>query len=703
MEQYQLNFNTNAKLEKLIGRELITNNVIAIFELIKNSYDAFAHRATITFENFIISYDDMQKNGKMEQVISNDNSRIIIDDDGFGMSFEDIKQKWMEIGTTSKEDQYVKIAANDANDKRVINGEKGIGRFGTDRLGAMLHLVSIGNDGYEKSTIDIDWNQFDNHEITIQDVKFECYVEHFNEPQKTGLTLEITQLRDMWTKSDIMKLKRHLSKLISPFSQEQEQFKIFLNYNHQGQERIVNDSFEYATTGIEASIDKRGVMGYSIYTSLDEEKKQLLMPSPSFGPVRLKILYMDRAAKIIFTKKTGTSTKDYGNIKVFRDNFRVLPYGERENDWLGIDNIHAQGTFRTFGTRDLVGYVQISKIHNTKLRDATSRQGLNEDIKEFQEFKAFIWRCIDLLQSYVFKQLKQESEKQGAVITEKVKEIKQDITDFKREIPLLYDDIRIPEKDKRLLVAKTTETLEVINQNIQFVEQANRHLSTRIKVMEKTVSSGNRVFTMLHAVKNRLVTLEAIMANAAMEAEKRNIPFDRAQADKALSDIEKMVLSAMRRISPQKARRDTIILSHFVKEFIEESKEIYQDVQFIFEEDKFYRIFVNVEDLRISLENLLDNAVKAMQSQTEKKIMIYLTKEEKSIKLYFEDNGHGIPPENAPFIFNVSYTTTNGSGFGLPSVLDFMKSEGGDINLLEQGNLKGASFELTFPLKGGLC
>ena len=118
--------------------------------------------------------------------------------------------------------------------------------------------------------------------------------------------------------------------------------------------------------------------------------------------------------------------------------------------------------------------------------------------------------------------------------------------------------------------------------------------------------------------------------------------------------------------------------------------------------DNYYRIFVNVEELRISLENLLDNSIKAMVSEREKKIHIYITKEEKNLKLYFEDNGIGISKENSPFIFNVSFTTTNGSGIGLSNVLDFMKDEGGDINLLEAGKLKGAAFELTFPIKGGI-
>ena len=686
MDKIALSFSTNAKLEKLIGRELITNNIIAIFELIKNSYDAFAHSATISFEGFNVCSKDLEKMRRSDRVISNENSKIIIKDDGSGMSFEEVKTKWMEIGTTSKENTYIKKASDYSNDKRVINGEKGIGRFGADKLGSLLKLISVGAEGYEKTTLEIDWNKFDDHEKKIQDIDFDCYVERCTTPQNTGLTLEISLLRDKWTVSDIVKLKNHLKKLISPFAQEQERFQIYLEYSENDIERIVNDSFEYATTGITANIDKYGFMEYNIYTALESERKEIKLAPPGFGPLKLQILYMDKAAKSAFTRRTGTTTKDYGNIKVFRDDFRVLPYGEKENDWLGIDNKHAQGAFRTFGTRDLVGYVQISKIDNPILKDATSRQGLNEDIKEFDEFKAFIWRCIELLQTFVFNQIKQDSEKQGEIIKGKVKEIKKDISVFKNEMPDLYENIAISDEDKELLVTRTNKTLETINNNIDYVEQANRQLSNRVKVMEKIVGAENRLYDMLHAIKNRLTALEAVVSNLEIEAKKNS----------------KMVMSAMRRSSPRRKKRDTIILSYFIQEFIEENKKVYPDIEFEFNIDNYYRIFVNVEELRISLENLLDNAVKAMQKEQNKKILIYIIKQSKSINLYFEDNGTGVSEKLAPFIFNVSFTTTNGSGIGLPNVLDFMKDEGGDINLLEQGKLKGAAFELIFPIKGGV-
>lgn len=698
MSKRYLNFSTNAKLEKLIGRELITNNVIAIFELIKNSYDAFSDTAMISFVNFNINEKDLKNKKKRDVVISRNNSIIVIEDNGVGMSYEEVKTKWMEIGTTSKEGAST-VTSND--NKRTINGEKGIGRFGTDKLGSKLKLISVGKGGYERTTLSIDWNLFDDHSKKIQDVFFECNVETLEVWSQTGLRLEISSLRDKWTNGDVLKLQQHLKKLVSPFSQEQDNFKIYLKFE-KFMERIINDSFEYATTGIETTIDSTGLMHYELFSDIDSIKKEIQLEEPTFGPVRLNILYMDKAAKIAFTKRTGTTSKDYGNIKLFRDNFRVLPYGEKENDWLGIDNKHAQGAFRTFGTRDIVGYVQISKTDNPLLRDATSRQGLNEDIDEFEDFKNFIWKSIIILQDYIFSKIKQESEKQGEVIKNKVQEIKTDIHSFKKEIPTLYDELSISDDEKEKLIEKTNAALKAINDNVDMVENANKQLTNRVKVMEKMVGAENRLYDMLHAIKNRLIALDAVVKEIETAAEKQSITFDRNFVSGILNDISNMVLTAMRRSSPKRKKRDTIILSEFIDEFIEENKRIYPEITFNFEKTIYQRIFVNVEELKISLENLLDNSIKAMEGEKDKVILIYICRQDRFIKMYFEDNGCGVSEEDAPFIFNVSFSRTAGTGIGLASVLDFMREEGGDINLVEKGRLNGASFELTFPINGGI-
>ena len=175
----KLNFTTNAKLGKLVGRELITNNIIAVFELIKNSYDAFASDVYIEFVNFNTSGkdDEISHRNKKNTVVSNTSSKIIIYDNGQGMSFNEIRNNWMEIGTTNKEGVIERhTTRGNKIIHRIINGEKGIGRFGCDKLGSKLKMVTTGDEGKETSTLYIDWNLFEDYSKKLQDVEIECFV-----------------------------------------------------------------------------------------------------------------------------------------------------------------------------------------------------------------------------------------------------------------------------------------------------------------------------------------------------------------------------------------------------------------------------------------------------------------------------------------------------------------------------------------------
>ena len=122
---------------RLIGRDLITDRVTALFELVKNSYDANAQNVNVIFENVGAGKTD---------------SLIRIEDDGYGMSFEDIRDKWMVIGTSSKRSHP--YSPEPYNRKCV--GEKGIGRFAVDKLGDKVSIITknTGTDKWLKVDVD---------------------------------------------------------------------------------------------------------------------------------------------------------------------------------------------------------------------------------------------------------------------------------------------------------------------------------------------------------------------------------------------------------------------------------------------------------------------------------------------------------------------------------------------------------------------
>ncbi|SFF23927.1 Histidine kinase-, DNA gyrase B-, and HSP90-like ATPase [Paenibacillus algorifonticola] len=715
--ELQLKFRTNSKLEKLIGRELITNNTIAFFELIKNSYDAGARKVEVNFFN-ITEYEVRQnKNGINEfyindkkisgdTIVSSQKTSIVISDNGHGMSFDEVKKYWMEIGVVHKElKRTIEIPDINVDNmiKRILNGEKGIGRFGADKLGAKLKLVSVNNQGNEKTTVIFDWEKYDDHSTLLQDVGHEYSVEQLKHRQESGLTLNIDDLRDEWSIKEIESLKKQLKKFISPFSQEQSNFSIIVGLNSR-REKILNDAFEYTHTYITGAINKEGLLEYTLVDNQFEMPKELLMPSPTFGPVQFKIVYMDRAAKIAFSKRTGLSTREYGNIKVFRDNFRVFPYGEAENDWLGIDNMHAQAVFRSLGTRDIVGYVQISNMENYGLKDATNRLGLVEDTKEFGEFKEFIWKCINLLQSYIFNKIKDSAEKQGNIIDFKTKEGKASAEQFKTEVVEVLSKANIPKQEARTIIKLIEQNNKKIQKDYDEVKKANLELSKKIKVFQRISGTEGILYELLHTIKNKTAILDAQLMSIMKQAERQNINFNQDTIKNTLKSINKLLNGALRKASTSKLNKHPEIFTDIILESIEENQSyknmnnIKITTQF---NDVFQRVNCNKESIKIVFDNFFNNAVKAMIDKDNKEINISTYKVDNILEVYIQDNGFGIKDEDAPFIFNVGFTSTGGNGIGLATSLDIIQEHNGDIQVCSfPENESGACFLIKLPVFG---
>ena len=181
---------------RLIGRDLITDRVTALFELIKNSYDANATEVTVTFDKV---------------ATLNSVSVISICDNGIGMSFEDIRDKWMVIGTSSKR----RNPFSPAPFCRRCVGEKGIGRFAVDKLGDQLNIITkqVGDKSW--LNVYIDWreyfNQLNDYSTSIRlftEIENSYDYISTNELQKSGTILKVTQARDVWAKKDIIRLLR---------------------------------------------------------------------------------------------------------------------------------------------------------------------------------------------------------------------------------------------------------------------------------------------------------------------------------------------------------------------------------------------------------------------------------------------------------------------------------------------------------------
>jgi len=387
----KVSFKVHARIKDIVGKDLINNDNIAIIELIKNAKDAGSKKVYVIFNN-----SENVKNGK-----------ITIQDFGKGMSEDDIKDKWLNIAYSEKRDSKGKYA-----------GDKGVGRFSCDRLGKTLELYSI--TGIEKigRKLDIDWTKFEIDDIdkevrTIEVDYSDCdrneILNLYNgEKPNAGTTLVISNLRASWGIQSLERLKKELEKFVldpkdssdrgdflvqliinNPFNNEDERKK-YINLSGLIENKIF-DKLNLRTTSINSSISTDGKI---ITTTLHHDGKDVftLKEKNHFSKlagVRIQLYYLNQASKVFFKVNTGYRSVEFGSVFMFRNGFRVFPYGEPDNDWLKLDKRKAQGQRRYIGTRELVGKIIIEDKRNV-FSPVSAREGLvdNEAFKQLTQISS---------------------------------------------------------------------------------------------------------------------------------------------------------------------------------------------------------------------------------------------------------------------------------------------------------------------------
>lgn len=414
----KVNFRISAALKNLIGKELITDEYIAVFELVKNAYDAYASRVQIIFENL---YDNDKE------------AKITIKDNGKGMSFDDLHDKWLFVAYSAKtagSEDILEDGKTSYRDKihsnRTFTGAKGVGRFSCDRLGRYLNLTTIKYEQNAKiENLEVNWELFEEDqekEFIDIDVTHKTLRKNPFKNFKHGTVLEINSLRGTnWDREKLQKLKYSLEKLVNPSeTQEKDKFTIELKVP----EEKVNDEEEkevrnkingevknflfedlsikttYITTEItgegefiETSLTDRGTLIYKL-------KEVNIYPLKS--NIRIVLFQLNFAAKLNFHKQMGMRSVGYGSVFMYKNGFRIYPFGEESEDILGIDRRKQQGHARFLGTRDLIGRIEINDPNNIdNLKETTSRDGgLINNISSEALTKFFFVNALRRLESY---------------------------------------------------------------------------------------------------------------------------------------------------------------------------------------------------------------------------------------------------------------------------------------------------------------
>lgn len=704
-----LHFKFDVSTFRLLGRELITDRITALFELVKNCYDANADNVNITFEQL--------------NPLS-DKSKIIIEDDGLGMTFKDLQDKWMVIGTSSKRRKRTSPPPYN----RVVAGKKGVGRFAVDKLGGKLILKTKKKDSPVWHCLETDWTKYSEEENRQLKLNFDEISEeqklftdignkYWTEPAETenqGTRLEISSLNDVWIERDVLRAYRELSKIVRPALDIKYPFNIrfhvpeYKAYDNKPVESMVLTKATLSFV-LKYRYDESKQKYYQEY--LEETKNGLIIKEKEaevFGPIGFTIYYYDQEGKKKFTKEERID-----GVKVYRDGIIATPFAEykssrdEQKDLFGIDKRRWSGFFEKLSTRDIIGWVDITDELNPKIKDSTNRQDF-VDNKEWSTLKEFVVNQIHQIEL----SLKHQKDIRKKENTERLKKADGDIEDIKDKIDRIkrqsFFSSPLIETELNEITSRLNEIKQNVSASSKDYEKMEEDRRKQENIMFSLVSLQAYAGQISHILR---ISIGMIKRSAEFVAKwiPLGIKYDKSVKHARRIFDEMNTLSKAMNFMLSYAEDDTTFASFSVKDAIAELfedrynylfEEEYIKAEYIVEDD--FDLLYNRKAFQDMFGNLIDNSVKALRNHDDKRIRCTAYRENNNLVVLFSDNGSGIPEENRDRIFDVFYTTTadlGGAGLGLYIVRTRLDSIKGTIMLeSNEFNPTGATFKIVIPL-----
>jgi signal transduction histidine kinase len=731
----ELPFSITARTALLLGRESISSPVVAVLELVKNAYDADARSAIVRFRK-----------------ASTANGTIEILDDGQGMSWDDIKTKWMVIGTDNK--QVEPVSPNG----RLKVGEKGIGRFALDRLAAKVIVETTSKYESTEPTyrVLIDWDKFVNTDKALHEIKHPIKTSVRRE--KSGTRLLLRELRDRWTRKDYEQLYRDLAVLVPPFESRLAGFSIRFDCDEARDlsGRIRSPMAEAALFKMRAKLDRENRVSIVITTrdgspdgtfrpfSRYRRTWQQLFDIPGDQPTQPQCgslefefyFYLRETPALRGTTITVRQLRDfldiYGGVRIYRDGFRVKPYGDPggAGDWLGLNTRrvrHPAGIVSRSGKwvvaeNQVAASVFVSRKTNPDLRDQTNRQGLFDN-QAFRDMRSFVLRCIEVFETdrkqYEMSKRSNESLTVGDTLQEAKQEIIEQVDKLEEALILQPE---VPAKSAladALIQFKETQIgrLEMLE---SVYEEEQQEAITKHQLLQNLATIGIAVSAMGHEVletsrqimyvvrrlRERIASLMLLSDDRVEEYMERLYRYGQilySVSNFALGHIDR---DKRRR---QKVNVDTLIQGLYNETLQEMCATNKADIDLkLGGVPDIYAFPYEIESIII---NFVTNSLAAFRRgripvvNRQIEIETRYNEADRQIQIVARDSGPGIPKGDTERIFEVYSTKVDGegrpigTGLGLVIVKDIVESHRGTIEVAGKGRiLPGAEFTVTLPV-----
>lgn len=419
-------FKPRARILQLLGDQLIGSSKLAVFELVKNAYDADANEVTITMGDLRTA-----------------EPWITVRDNGQGMSLETIRDVWLVPGDDHREKDRQQDRRSPRYNRLPL-GEKGVGRFAVHKLGGRVRLITRAA-GCRECFVSIDWsdlmsNKFlEDAAVTVTERDAKVFT-----GESTGTAIRIDALNQKdWSRAEVRDLYRQVTSISSPFAERGDEFSI--DFRVPGLQAWISDvpdasellerapwkfKFTFDGNALSYKYEFFGVPGVRVDPrSVDlEEPLQVLAerepddldaaagPRPKrsvsiladestihgIGPITGTFYVFDRDREIMSRYAQSRLIERFldqnGGIRVYRDDIRIYNYGEPGDDWLGLDLRRVNSPSRSLSRNIVIGLIDLDLEQSTGLREKTNREGFVENAP-YRRLKQVILGAISVFET----------------------------------------------------------------------------------------------------------------------------------------------------------------------------------------------------------------------------------------------------------------------------------------------------------------
>lgn len=761
-------FRITARTVLELGSELISSDIIAFYELIKNGFDARTQAGVdvrfdvvLTRRSYLRLRELAGRGGKVtdlkatirEQILPSASAKaraafdalidqatspttllskledavracntITVSDTGTGMSRDDLERSFLVIGTPSRKKE-VEAALARGDKQTPYLGEKGIGRLSAMRLGERLSVETARKEDKSLNTLDIDWRAFGDIDAMLDQIPVTPATGGRKaNPDWSGTSIIISDLLENWTEQRVRDMAGYeFARLTDPFADAATRPRIAIFWNGERIAIPIMSSALIAAAHARVDGDYSFVSGKPVLTctfkalslgfdhpvevqtiTLTEEDLQAAIIGKdgpiedsalrSVGPFSFEAHWYNRrrlaAIDSIGEQRAVRELQEkWSGILLFRDKFRVFPYGEDEDDWLELDRRALRRSGYTLNKTQFIGRVNISRTLNPRLVDQTNREGLRETPEQHVLLEVLRYAVQDMLGKFL-----QEVERQ-------YKHQKIDLSDAQAQVTRLEDRAKTAIRQlKRITPPEGGEAIEELQQTLfeftEFAARARQRIAEVEQESRQMVEMAG-VGLMVEVVAHELARASENALKALANLKGSDVPERLRSYFNTLQAEMKSVSKRVRVLDPLsvsgRQRTELFALDEAIRDAVDA-----HEAQF-----KRHKIAIDLDlpatPLRVRavkgmivqiIENLISNSVYWLDMRAQRepsfqpRIKVGLSSGPPTMT--FEDNGRGISAENREQVFKMFFSlkdTRRRRGLGLYIARDAAEHNGGTLEL----------------------